>query len=168
MSQPMSAIIAKANDYRKTANDKAYCHFEMSEAASQQNLRLGLIATILSTIVGTTIFAAISKHGEKEQSNTAIAIQIVTGLMSVTAAVLAALQTFFRFGDVSAQNKSAAVGYEKIKLTLDIFLLAYDPASTETGKALEELKAVAIELEKVNDSSPSIPDPVYNKIVNKK
>lgn len=163
----MSAIIAKASDYRKTANDKAYCHFEMSEAASKQNLRLGLIATILSTIVGTTIFAAISKHGEADKSTTALAIQIVTGLMSVGAAVLAALQTFFRLGDVSAQNKSAAVGYEKIKLSLDIFLLTYDPASTETGKALEELKAVATELEKVNDSSPSIPDPVYNKIVKK-
>jgi uncharacterized membrane protein len=164
----MSAIIAKAGDYRKTANDKAYCHFEMSEAAAHQNLRLGLIATILSTIVGTTIFAAIAKHGENVHDTTATTIQIVTGLMSVTAAVLAALQTFFRLGDVSAQNKSAAVGYEKIKLSLDLFLLTYDPASIETGKALDELKAIALDLEKVEDSSPSIPDSVYHKIVKKK
>jgi hypothetical protein len=167
MSQPMSAIIAKASDYRKTANDKAYCHFEMSEGAGKQNLRLGLIATILSTIVGTTIFAAISKHTEKEESTTAVTIQIVTGLMSVTAAVLAALQTFFRLGDVSAQNKAAAVGYEKIKHALDLFLLTYDPASTESDKALAELKAIALDLEKTEDSSPSIPDSVYKKVVKK-
>jgi hypothetical protein len=41
----MSAIIAKAGDYRTTANNKAYCHFEMSEAAGTKNLRLGLTAT---------------------------------------------------------------------------------------------------------------------------
>lgn len=167
MSQPMSAIIAKASDYRKTANDKAYCHFEMSEGAGRKNLRLGLIATILSTVVGTTIFATLSKPSDGDQSSTALTIQIITGLLSVTAAVLAALQTFFRLGDVSAQNKAAAVGYEKVKHALDLFLLTYDPAGIETGKALDELKAIALDLEKVSDSSPSIPDSVYHKIVKK-
>jgi len=155
----MSTIIAKANEYLNKASLKARCHFVMSENAGRENLLLGLITAIFSTIVGTTIFAAIA------QKSQALWIQIATGFMSVAAAVLAALQTFFRFSELSQQNKTAAVGYDKIKVSLDLFLLTFDPASTQTDQALAALKSITEELEKIEAASPSVPDSVFRKIV---
>jgi hypothetical protein len=56
MEQSMANIIQKATDYHKSAGNKAHCHFVMSENAGRQNLSMGLLTTIFSTIVGTTIF----------------------------------------------------------------------------------------------------------------
>jgi hypothetical protein len=163
MAQSMAIIIEKATGYHKTASDKAHCHFVMSENAGRENLSMGLLTTIFSTIVGTTIFANLA-----DKDKTPIHwLQIATGFLSVAAAVLAALQTFFKFSDVSAHNKTAAIGYEKVKLSIDIFLLTYDPGSTQTDQAIAELKAITLDLEKIDDSSPSIPDSVYNKVINK-
>jgi hypothetical protein len=163
MAQSMANIIEKATGYHKTVSNKAHCHFVMSENAGRENLSMGLLTTIFSTIVGTTIFANLA-----DKDKTPIPwLQIATGFLSVAAAVLAALQTFFKFSDVSTQNKTAATGYEKIKLTIDIFLLTYDPTSTQTDQAIADLKAITQDLEKIDDSSPSIPDSVYNKVVNK-
>ncbi|HEX9511542.1 MAG TPA: SLATT domain-containing protein [Puia sp.] len=155
-------IIAKANSYLDQVKTKAYCHFLMSENAGRKNVILGIFVTLFSSVVGTAIFTAISK------GSTVFWIQVTTGFMSIAAAVLAAFQTFFHFNEISQKHKIAATDYDKVLHMLDIFLLSFLPASDQRDKALAELKSIVEELQKVEESSPSVPDSVYNRVMRKK
>jgi hypothetical protein len=161
MSVGIEDIITQANVYLTLAKTKANSHYKMSETASRKNLALGIFVTLFSSVVGTTIFAAISQGSVEPW------IQFITGFMSIIAAVLAAFQTFFHFNEISQQNKNAATSYNKIRNLLDLFLLTYLPTSEQRENALTELKSIVGELQKVEDSSPSVPDSVFDKLAGK-
>ena len=66
---------------------------------------LGIPSLVVSTIVGTSVFAALS-------SNEAPALWV--GMLSIAAAVLAALQTFMDFGGRSDKHRSAGAAAVKL------------------------------------------------------
>jgi hypothetical protein len=161
MAGQIDDIIANANNYLTQVTMKAHCHFIMAEIADRKRLRLGIFVTLFSSVVGTTIFAAISTGNEPTW------IQVATGTMSVAAAVLAAFQTFFHFDEDSRQNRIAAGRYEKIRYAIDSFLLTFTADCTQRDQALAALKAITDDLEKVIEFAPSVPDDVYDKVVRK-
>jgi hypothetical protein len=142
------------------ATIKARSHFIMSETATRQYKTLGFFVTVFSAIVGTTIFAAL-KSAEQQW------IQIATGSISLLAAVLAAIQTFFNLNENATKNKVAANGFERIMNMLKSFLLKYDASSTATAQAQTDLAAIEDEKQKVKESSPTVPDAVYKKATQK-
>jgi hypothetical protein len=83
-------ILDQANRYRVRAHRKARSHYLAGKMSQAKNIRLGVPVMVTTTIVGTTIFATLSKTPD-------IRWQITTGLLSIAAAVLASLQTFFRY-----------------------------------------------------------------------
>src|SRR5262249_40424208 len=91
---------------------------------------------------------------------------IIAGLISLIASVLAALQTFFNFSDVSAQHKEAASEYESIRHKLDCFILANAGIADRGGLqgALEELGAKSELMEQTAKKAPSIQDKVYDAV----
>jgi hypothetical protein len=157
MPNEMDDIIAEAKALMIQVKRKAYCHFLMAESASHKNLTLGIFVTLFSSIVGTTIFTAMA------EKDTQLWIQIGTGLMSLAAAVLAGFQTFFHFNENAQVNKNAATNYEKVGRHLDIFLLTYLPDTGKRTEGLAEYKLIMDELQKVKESSPTVPNSVYNK-----
>jgi len=161
MPNEMDDIIAEAKALMTQARRKAYCHFLMAESAGSKNLKLGVFVTLFSTVVGTTIFAAMA------EKDNVLWIQLVTGLMSLTAAVLAGFQTFFHFNENALINKTAATSYERVARRLDIFLLTYLPATGHRAEGLAEYKSIEDDLQKVKESSPTVPNAVYNKAVAK-
>jgi hypothetical protein len=111
----------------------------------------------LSFIVGTTIFATLNVPGQY------LWIRIVAGLLSLAAAVLAALQTFFNYSDVVVQHKKAAADYEAVLHELDLFILYYESEGESTvEKAIEALKAITDRMDEIAQISQSIPDSIYN------
>jgi hypothetical protein len=68
-------------------------HYNAARLFSSRHLWLGLPAIILSTAVGTTVFASL----QKSVDTTDVAwLRILVGLVSVAAALLVSLQTFLR------------------------------------------------------------------------
>lgn len=66
---------------------------------------LGVPAIILSAVVGTTVFASLETQVDTS-------LKIILGLISITSAVLASLQTFYNFAGLAESHRLAGVKYE--------------------------------------------------------
>ncbi|SRR6266849_5606183 len=153
----MDDVIRKAQDYSKYSQKISNAHYAMAENAKGYNKRLGIPATVVTLIVGTSIFATIS-------SERILWLQIATGLLSVGAAVLSGLQTFFKYSDVEAQHKEAAARYEAAWHKLDHFILKYSSGESQRSVAVDALLKIAEELDGISKASPTIPDSVYDSV----
>src|SRR5688500_6923373 len=68
-------------------------HYRLVDRYRAQHHRLGIPVVMLSSLVGTSLFATLS---EPEISQT---LRLLSGLVSIVAAVLAGFQTFLRFSE---------------------------------------------------------------------
>ena len=153
-------MMVTAEDYRHYAQKKSNAHYRMSETAKARHNQLGIPVTVATTVVGTAIFATINSPTQS------IWIQVAAGLLSLAAAVLAALQTFFNFSDVASQHKDAAASYEATRHQLDWFILsnARFQAESNLDEPLKALREIAAGLDEVAKKAPSIPDSVYDAV----
>ena len=156
----MNDLLQTAEDYRFYAQKKSNAHYRMAESAAASGRRFGIPVTIATTIVGTSIFATFSSPHQN------VILVITTGLLSLGAAVLSALQTFFNFSETAAQHKAAAAAYEEVRHELDAFLL--DNAECESIEhkktAIEELRKISLHLDEIAKRVPTTPDKVYDSV----
>ncbi|MEX5718464.1 SLATT domain-containing protein [Geodermatophilus maliterrae] len=89
-SGPTADILLQAIVYYVLAINKDNAHFAMAERLQARHKAFGVPATITSVIVSTAIFTTL-------QEEAALGWKISTGLLSLVAAVLTALQTFFNY-----------------------------------------------------------------------
>ena len=112
---------------------------------------LGIPTIVLTTIVGTSVFAALGKQGVETW------LQIVVGLLSVGAAVLASLQTFLGYSERAERHRVAAAKYGALGRELETFLESPQHTTDETIAELRK-RLDAMALESVNP-----PIPLYRK-----
>ena len=154
----MKDIIDMADDYRWYAQRKCNAHYQICESARALNNRLGMPVTVLTAIVGTSIFATISSAPQ-------LWLKVVTGLFSLTAAALSALHTWFRYQEVASQHREAAAEYGAIRHSLDHFLLTFGQvAEDQRPAALERFNEISKQLDMIEKKAPSIPDQIYDKV----
>jgi hypothetical protein len=108
---------------------------------------LGVPAIVLSTLVGTAVFASLQKQPE-------LWLQISIGLASVLAAVLAGLQTFLGYTERAEKHRIAGAKYGALGRELEV-LRASDQISNETLEDIRKrLDVLALE-------SPNNPLRIY-------
>jgi hypothetical protein len=105
---------------------------------------------VLSTLVGTSVFATIQKRPE-------VWLQIAVGLGSVAAALMASLQTFLGYSERAEKHRVAGAKYGSLGRELEQLRASGTPLSdqnmSEVRKRLDDL---AVE-------SPNNPLSIYNK-----
>src|SRR5947208_10376766 len=84
---------ALVQDWHNRAAAAQHAHYLLAHRLRRRNLGLGIPAVVFSSIVGTSLFATLTR----ENVNTSL--RILIGCISVLAAVAAALQTFLRFAE---------------------------------------------------------------------
>jgi hypothetical protein len=99
--------------WQRRARESQYAHYEAAKALESANYSLGIPVTILSTLVGTTIYAALQKQ-------TGIRVQVIIGSISIFAAILAGVQTFLRFGERAEKHRSTAAVYGEVRRSLEV------------------------------------------------
>ena len=93
-------------------------HRLMADRLRRRHLLIGIPVVVLTTLVGTSAFASISKaHGN---SITFLgvdpdAVLVVVGTISVLAAILSSLQTFLRYATRAEGHRIAALRYETLR-----------------------------------------------------
>src|SRR5207248_2656116 len=97
----------------RRAQGAQWWHARRARQLYRMHIALGVPVVILSTIVGTSVFASLGQR-------VAPWAQITVGLVSVLATVLAALQTFLRFSDQAEQNRTASVGYATLRRDIEV------------------------------------------------
>jgi hypothetical protein len=131
-------------------------HIAHSRAATYYtclNRVFGIPVVIFSTIVGTTAFARISVN---DPSTT---VRVLFGVLSMSAAVLAALQTFFNFAELAEKHRIFAARYGCLRREVE-----HEQAFPPDAAALTELMS---SFEKrwnaLDESAPSLPQRIFDR-----
>lgn len=127
------------------ANYKAMSHF------GRRNYFFGVPTVALSAFVGTSVFASLNAGSE-------VQYPIVIGAMSVLASVLAALHTFFRWGELAAKSKAAAAEYGILKREIDQIL-----ANAATGEEIgdDSVTGIRKNMDAISRSAPDLPNKIW-------
>ena len=92
--------------------------------------------------------------------------RLLTGGVLLAAAVLSALQTFFRFSEEAGKSVVAARRNSDLRRQLEHMHLKYVGGNGELRKeALAELEALLGTFTEVAEQSPTIPDELYVRAV---
>ena len=155
----MKDIIDQAKHYRTVVRRAARAHYKAVDQARRGNLLLGVPVVVTTTVVGTSIFATLN-------SQPSATLKILAGIVSLLAAALAALQTFFRFAERAEKHRVAAANYGIARRDLDLFLLKYvsEPADARQA-AIDDLGKIKSKLDQLAQESPDIPPRAYDAAV---
>ena len=153
----MDDLLQQMEVYRTHASNMGYGHYQAGKHTARKHRLLGLPIMITTTVVGTSIFATVS-------TNPSLIWKIIAGLISLTAAVLASIQTFFNFQEQSQKHKEAGVRYGILRRDIDLYMLKYANANQSArDQALADLKTIADRLGQLAEESPDLADSFYEQ-----
>lgn len=127
-------------------------HFNASKKYGRANDILGGAVVIATAVVGSAIFASLGKA-----PNTIV--QILAGLVSLTATVLAALQKFLGFADRAQKHQDAACSYGILRKEVQVLLAGLD-GTRDLDARIDSVRTRWDEIEKI---APTIPERIYQK-----
>lgn len=121
-------------------------HLRAAARYSQLHQVLGLAVTVISVIVGTSVFSTLS-------SNKNPWLLGMVGAISVIAAVLSGIQTFLNLGQLADQHRSAANKLGQLRRRMEELLNA-----SGTPADLDSLvKAIREDWDRLEDEAPTVP-----------
>jgi hypothetical protein len=150
----LNDIFNLAKNYQIYARIRDTAHYQMALRLRRQERFLGIPVIILTTIVGTAIFASL-------QNQAAVIWRIATGLLSVLAATLAALQTFFNFSGEAERHESVAVGYSQLRRQFDNFIVCHQADATTPAAAFSAWEVLLKEMDHLEQKAPRITNRVW-------
>lgn len=130
-------------------------HFETARKFDGYHRVLGISAATLSAVVGTAVFVSLSK------APPFAGLQIITGLLSVAAGVLAALQTFLKYSELSDKHRIAGAKFANLKHRIEL-LFSMPPEQPDELK--QQLTMIEDRWSKVREESPSVPTKIWAQI----
>lgn len=158
MENPQSAIPRPLlTDWFRRVRESQHIHYACGNYFSRLHLMLGIPTLVVSTLVGTAVFASLDRQDIGQ-------FKIIVGLASILAAILSGLQTFLGFSERAEKHRVTAAGYAAVRRQLE-FLDSFPPASpAEWKSSMAEVKKRMDELSK---SSPEVPASVHGREVRK-
>src|SRR5262249_1724409 len=153
----MEDILNRAAQFQNLSIKKSQAHYKTAELYSRRNIALGVPVTVATSIVATSIFATLG------QDKTSFPIMLITGALSIAAAVLSGLQTFLRYSDLATEHRRIGVSYEGVRRTLDLFALEHRH-STDRAAALKALSTITAKLDSIAEAEPTVPERIYSTI----
>lgn len=131
-------------------------HDEAARRYAKGQFILGIPSLIASTIVGTSVFEAYSSEQVPH---------IWVGILSILAAVLAALQTFMDFGGRSDKHRNAAVKYKSSIRLLEESIVRQQTQGSELTH--DEIATIRTTLDSLEESAPVVMPKIYGEIEKK-
>lgn len=128
-------------------------HILAAKHNEKMHKRLGVPVVILGAVVGTSVFANL-------ESNPETWVKILIGSLSVTSAVLAALQTFMGFSDLAEKHKNASTKYGMLRRELEQFMATQSPEDQNHATFLEEFRK---QWDQVDAESPNTQEAFYER-----
>ncbi len=142
-------------DWHNRAAAAAMAHYSLANRCRRRNVLLGVPVVVFSTVVGTSLFATLNEASVNSS------VRLMIGIVSVAAAVLAALQTFLRFAERAERHVTAADWYSAVRRGI-AEVLALPPSARQPPTAY--LPAVRKEMSKIGQQAPEIGAPLWLKV----
>lgn len=131
-------------------------HDQVARRCDRYRMWLGSAASLLSTVVGTSIFASL---GNESSNKRIVAIVAFIGILS---AILTSLVTFLNLSEQAEKHRSAGVRYKMIVRKLERIL----SVSTKDLTNTEALTEIETQFDDLEESAPVVPLRIYNRIEN--
>lgn len=129
---------------RHIAHNQAFSHYKMWDRI------LGLISTILSAVVATTVFASMA------ESNTNTLI-VIAGCISIFATLSAASYSFLKYAQLAEKHHQAAASFGQLRREIELMLYT---SNTVDAEKIESLNQRWTDLEK---DVPAVPQRIYDR-----
>jgi hypothetical protein len=136
------------DDWYIRATAAQYGHQAKSDLSRKRSLLIGIPLVVLSTLVGTTVFAAASDHSVTTGS------KVLVGSVSILAAVLAGIQTLLSYSQLAEKHRIAAFRYANLRR---------DIALTIVRKDSDEVEKIRREMDKIGADAPLIGEPTWSR-----
>jgi hypothetical protein len=133
-------------EWHLRATAAQFGHQKRADQTRTRGIQLGLPVVILTTLVGTSAFATFNEA----PSNAAKAL---VGTVSILAAVLASIQTFLGYAQVTERHRIAATRYATCRRGIELALTRHDARSVD---------AIKSEMDKIGGASPQIGTKVWD------
>jgi hypothetical protein len=130
-------------------------HDEAARRYARGQYSLGIPSLVVSTVVGTSLFAALSSQ---------MTPPLWIAILSMLAAVLSALQTFLDFGGRSDKHRNAAVKYKAAIRLLEETLVQMQQGRNVSKEQIDDTRAG---LDRLEESAPIVIPSVYDRIENR-
>lgn len=138
-------------NWLRRLRESQFAHYEAAKSLSRSNYTLGIPAVILSTFVGTSIFASL---GETLTPS----IQIFVGIISVLAATLSAVQTFLGFSERAAKHREVASRYGSARRRIEEILAVSGESVTP-----QEISTLRREIDSIAAEAPNVSDGIWTR-----
>lgn len=148
-SSPEELILA----WLRRARESQMAHYEMAQILNRRSHLLGVPVIIITAVVGTSVFASVAAQVISTEA------KLIIGSLSVFAAVLSSLQTFFKFSERAEKHKSFAARFGSVRRELEVLYA--------TGKTASEPNYVAIlreKLDRLAEEAAHVPTAVFEKV----
>jgi hypothetical protein len=129
-------------------------HFAMADRLTRGNLRLGIPVVVLSTVIGTSVFATLEK-------SVSLPLRVTVGILSVAAATLASLQTFLRLGERSEKHRVAAALYSALRRDIEAVLATPRKERSDADPLFSRIKLL---LKAYGKESPAIGEREWTRV----
>src|SRR6266571_486803 len=116
------------SDWKMRVTAYQTAQYEKASHLEKRHYRLGVPATIFAAIAGTTAFANLAKDTFSFKA------QVIVVVVSMTAAALTAVQTFFNYGQRAEKSRSVSNQFGGVRKGIDI-LEQFPPASDDEKQA---------------------------------
>ncbi|ACC72273.1 SLATT domain-containing protein [Paraburkholderia phymatum] len=136
----------------RRARESQKSHYDMADLLASRNRLFGIGVTVLSAVVGTTVFLSLVVSEDSPWA------RLVVGLVSITAAASAALQTFLRYAERAEAHRAAGARYGAVRRRLEA-IYAGDPGARD-GRYVSEVREI---LDRLAEDSPSVPPRVFRR-----
>jgi len=144
-------------EWRRRIERLQLAHYASARRYEHFHLWLGIPTIILSTIVGTSVFASLSQ--DSQQANH-LWMQIAIGLLSVVAATLAALQTFLRYPELAEKHRLAGARFISLKREIELLMLVPLTPDEMVRGAMADIKTRWMKLQEDN---PNLPGNIWER-----
>ncbi|NJL46670.1 MAG: DUF4231 domain-containing protein [Leptolyngbyaceae cyanobacterium SM2_5_2] len=137
------------SDWYRRIRFAQFAHYEAAKSYDRMNYGLGIPVVVLSTFVGTSVFANIG-------STVDATFQILIGLVSVVAATLASLQTFFRFSEKAEKHRAAASKYGALRREIEEIMVLRSQADLK-----DAIPSLRSKVDRLSEEAPHIPHRIW-------
>lgn len=145
------AVLELLRDWSARAGSSSAGHYATAGRLSRGNLMLGIPVVVLTTFVGTSVFATL-------QDEVDTSLKIFVGVVSVTAAVLASLQTFLRFGERAEKHRVAGESWASLRREIDEMLALHPTYLAARGDPKSYLDDLRKRMNEIGSVSPALPN----------
>jgi hypothetical protein len=133
-------------NWMRRARDSQIRHYTLADKLTAYGRRLGLAVIGITTVTGTSAFLSLIVTAVSPE------LRVAVGLTSMSAAVLASLQTFLRYSERAELHRRAGAQYGAVRRRLEA-IHAGDPYLHD----MRDIDVVRDELDHIAQNAPHLP-----------